>query len=49
MIHNSAPGRNYEYCLDQPWEIGIIMTLPGVNRITNKPDKQFREIKEQNT
>jgi hypothetical protein len=48
MIHNSAPGRNNEYCLDQPWELRI-MTLPGVTCITNELDKQVREIKKQST
>jgi hypothetical protein len=49
MIHNSAPGRNYEYCLDQPCELGIIVTLPGVTCVTNKLDKQVREIKKHDT
>jgi hypothetical protein len=49
MIHNSAPGRNYEYCLHQPRELEIIMTLAGVTRITDKLDKQVTEIRQQDT
>jgi hypothetical protein len=42
MIHNSAPGRNYEYCLYQTWEPGIMTTLPAVTCITNLTNRSGR-------